>query len=619
MILPWLILAVSATLTGLGYLLTEALPQLPKLYFLSLFLVAYALVAWPTLKKAVLNLVKGKVFTEYLLMSVATLVAFVLGEFTEAVAVMLFYETGEHIQHLAVHRARRSIAALLDQRPDVARVLLPNGSIAERKATDLHVGDVIEVRRGEKLPADCLLLSQEALINTAALTGEPTPKLLPEGSQLLAGMLNEGPVFTAQVSASYRDSRLSKILELVHTAGLRKASTERFISRFAKYYTPAVSLIAVAVALLPALWVKDYELREWIYRGLIFLVISCPCALLISIPLGFFGGIGAASRRGILFKGSDFLDRILQVNTLLLDKTGTLTQGEPAVQTIVVAEGSAFDAGQVLHLAAALEAGSTHPLARAVIRHAGALRHAATEVQEQGAAGMSGIVDGHRVLAGNERLLSRHNVPIPDPHRGHDHSDIFVAIDGAFAGIICLEDPLRPEAAEALNALRKSGIARVEILSGDSEGPVAKVAQQLNITVHHSKLLPEDKYRIAQEHIARGEVVAFVGDGINDAPVLALAHVGIAMGGAGSDAALESADVVIHGDDLRRIALARTIARATRRIVWQNITLALGVKALVLVLGALGHSSLWAAIFADVGVALLAILNAMRLGWKRHY
>lgn len=596
----------------------QLFPQVPSIITIPLYILVYLPVAWSTLAAALKGILKGKIFTEYFLMSLATIVALCMGEYTEAVMVMLFYQTGEFFQHMAVDRARNSIAEMIDQRPEMAQVADDAGNVREVKAKELKAGWLLTVNRGGKIAADGVLLSDETILNTAALTGESTPRPFLKNDVVLAGMINEGPVINIRVSADYADSRLSNILKLVHTAGLKKATAERFISRFARYYTPSVVAAATAVVLLPMLWDKAYDFHEWLYRGLIFLIISCPCALLISIPLGFFGGIGAASRRGILIKGADFLDRLPKVTTLLLDKTGTLTTGKPEVVSISVSPHLNWSENDLLQHTAALENMSSHPLAKAVVSKAGALQYVATEVKEAGAAGMTGRVNGHRLLAGNQRLLQREGVPLPPSSRPHAHSDVLIAVDGQYAGCICLDDTLRPETNDAIQALRAEGISHFAILSGDTEGSVKKTAELTGIAEHHSALLPEDKYRIAETLIQKGEVVAFAGDGINDAPVLALCQVGIAMGANGADAAIASADIVIHGDNLLRIAQAIRIAKATQRIVWQNIIFALAVKAAVLVMGTLGYTSLWAAIFADVGVALLAILNAVRLQWMKH-
>ncbi|WP_400190882.1 heavy metal translocating P-type ATPase [Hymenobacter sp. B81] len=573
---------------------------------------AFLLVGWKVLKAAALSLPSGQVFNEFLLMSLATLGAFAIGEYPEGVAVMLFYTVGELFQDAAVNRAKRSIRALLEVQATEVTVLRAGGSqVLDPRAVQL--GEVLEIKPGEKVALDGTLQTAAASFNTAALTGESAPQTRQPGETVLAGMVNLDTLAHVRVTAAFADTRLSRILAMVQDAVGRKAKTQQFITRFARIYTPIVVGLAALLVLLPAFLVADYVLRDWLYRALVFLVISCPCALVISIPLGYFGGIGAASRAGILFKGSNFLDVLREIDTVVLDKTGTLTQGVFAVQRVQPAPGT--DAAELLRLAAALEAKSTHPIARAVVDYAGAAAAGAdvTEVEEIAGHGLRGRVAGQQVLAGNARLLARFGVAYPPEVDAVADSLVAVAIDGHYAGYLVVADAPKPDATRAVRELRADGITRLVMLSGDQDRVVQRVARELGIAEAHGGLLPEDKARYVQQYLREGRKLAFVGDGVNDAPVVALADVGIAMGGLGSDATIETADVVIQTDQPSKIATARRIARATHRVVWQNIWLAFGVKALVLALGAGGLATMWEAVFADVGVALLAILNAVRI------
>ena len=573
---------------------------------------AFGLVGWKVVKTAVLSIPSGNVFNEFLLMSLATIGAFAIGEYPEGVAVMLFYTVGELFQDAAVNRAKRSIRALLEiQATEVTVIRQGQPLVLDPK--EVVVGDTIEVKPGEKVALDGTLIKGPASFNTAALTGESVPQTKQAGEVVLAGMVNLESLIQVAVTAGYQDTKLARILAMVQDAVGRKAKTQQFITKFAKVYTPIVVALAVLLVLVPYFVVDDYVFRTWLYRALVFLVISCPCALVISIPLGYFGGIGAASKAGILFKGSNFLDVMRELDTVVLDKTGTLTQGVFAVQQVQPVAG--LDAAQLLRLVGALETKSTHPIATAVVRHVGAVATgvAVENVEEIAGHGLRGRVEGRDVLAGNPRLLAKFSVAYPAEVDQILDSIVVAAIDGKYAGYLTVADALKEDAARAVQELRADGITKIVMLSGDKDSVVQRVAKELGIAEAHGGLLPEDKARYVQQYKDAGRRLAFVGDGVNDAPVVALADVGIAMGGLGSDATIETADVVIQTDHPSKIATARRIARATHRVVWQNIWLAFLVKGVVLALGAGGLATMWEAVFADVGVALLAILNAVRI------
>ncbi|MCR5889444.1 cadmium-translocating P-type ATPase [Hymenobacter sp. J193] len=573
--------------------------------------VAFLLVGWKVLKAAVLSVPTGNVFNEFLLMSLATLGAFAIGEYPEGVAVMLFYTVGELFQDAAVNRAKRSIRALLEIQATEVTVVRDGRNLV-LAPEQVQIGDLMEVKPGEKVALDGALQTPVASFNTAALTGESAPQTRQAGETVLAGMINLETLAHVQVTAAFEDTQLSKILLMVQSAVGRKAKTQQFITRFARIYTPIVVGLAVLLVLVPWFVVEDYVFRQWLYRALVFLVVSCPCALVISIPLGYFGGIGAASRAGILFKGSNFLDVLRELDMVVMDKTGTLTQGVFAVQQVQPAPGT--DAAELLRLVGALEAKSTHPIAKAVVKHAGTPAGIAVEsVEEIAGHGLRGRVEGMEVLAGNTRLLRRFNVGYPPEVDQVTDSLVVGAINGRYAGYLTVADAPKPDAAQAVQELKADGITRLVMLSGDKDSIVQRVARELGISEAHGGLLPEDKARYVQQYKAEGHRLAFVGDGVNDAPVVALADVGIAMGGLGSDATIETADVVIQTDHPSKIATARRIARATHSVVWQNIWLAFVVKGIVLALGAGGLATMWEAVFADVGVALLAILNAVRI------
>ncbi|NVO29771.1 heavy metal translocating P-type ATPase [Hymenobacter lapidiphilus] len=575
--------------------------------------VAFLLVGWKVLRAAAVSLPTGNVFNEFLLMSLATLGAFAIGEYPEGVAVMLFYTVGELFQDAAVNRAKRSIRALLEIQATEVTVLR-DGQRLVIDPKEVQLEDLMEVRPGEKVALDGTLVAGPASFNTAALTGESAPQTKQAGEMVLAGMINLDTLVQVSVTAAFADTKLSRILAMVQDAVGRKARTQQFITRFAKIYTPIVVLLAVVLVLVPLAVVDDYVFRDWLYRALVFLVISCPCALVISIPLGYFGGIGAASKNGILFKGSNFLDVLRAIDTVVMDKTGTLTEGVFAVREVVAAPGT--EAAELLRLVGALETKSTHPIAKAVVQHAqpSATAIAAVEsVEEIAGHGLRGQVAGRTLLAGNTKLLRKFDVTYPPEVDAVVDSIVVLALDGQYAGYLTVADAPKADAARAVQELRADGITKLVMLSGDKDSIVQRVAAELGITEAHGGLLPEDKARYVQQYLDEGRKLAFVGDGVNDAPVVALADVGIAMGGLGSDATIETADVVIQTDHPSKIATARRIARATHTVVWQNIWLAFIVKGVVLALGAGGLATMWEAVFADVGVALLAILNAVRI------
>jgi Cd2+/Zn2+-exporting ATPase len=575
------------------------------------YIVAYLPVGLPVLREAYESITKGDVFSEFFLMCIATIGAFAIGEFPEGVAVMLFYTIGENFQGLAVSRAKSNIKSLLDQRPDEVSVL-ENNVATKVKAADVAIGSVIQLKAGEKLGLDGELLSDTASFNTAALTGESKPDTKVKGETVLAGMINGNTIALVKVTTAYKDSKLSKILEMVQNATTKKAPAELFIRKFAKIYTPIVVYLAIAICLLPWLIVDKYVFSDWLYRALVFLVISCPCALVISIPLGYFGGIGAASKNGILFKGSNFLDSISTIQNVVMDKTGTMTEGVFKVQEVIIQEG--FDKDEILKLVNVLESQSTHPVATAIHNHVGKI-DALIElknVEEISGHGLKAVINGKELHVGNFKLMDKFNIKYDLDPNEVVYTTIAIAYDNKFAGYLTIADEIKEDAQEAVSKLKALGV-KVTMLSGDKTNVVQFVADKLGITNAYGDLLPEDKVNKLNEIKAKNETVAFVGDGVNDAPVIALSTVGIAMGGLGSDATIETADVVIQDDKPSKIAMAINIGKQTKKIVWQNITLAFVVKAFVLILGAGGLATMWEAVFADVGVALLAILNAVRI------
>lgn len=590
-----------------------------KYVALGWYLLAYLPVGLPVMKEAWESIRQKDIFSEFTLMSIATLGAFYIGEYPEGVAVMLFYSLGELFQEKAVDKAKRNISALLDVRPETATVIKGDKSMVEAPQR-VQVGEIIEVKAGERVPLDGAMLGEVAAFNTSALTGESTPRNIRKGEEVLAGMIATDKVVRVQVTKPFEQSALSRILELVQNASERKAPAELFIRKFARVYTPIVTGLAVLIVLLPFLYsLVDaqfaFAFNDWLYRALVFLVISCPCALVVSIPLGYFGGIGAASRLGVLFKGGNYLDAITRINTVVFDKTGTLTKGTFEVQSCTAQPGTTEE--RLVQLAASAERNSTHPIAKAIADYAGQRNIellSATDITEIAGHGLQTTIDGERVLVGNTRLMDKFQVKYPEELADIADTIVVCAIGTQYAGYLLLSDTLKEDAFKAIEELKALNITNIQILSGDKQAIVTNFAGKLGITQAYGDLLPDGKVKHIEElRSDPANQIAFVGDGINDAPVLALSNVGIAMGGLGSDAAIETADVVIQTDQPSKVATAIRAGRQTRRIVWQNISLAFGVKLLVLVLGAGGLATLWEAVFADVGVALIAIVNAIRI------
>jgi len=575
------------------------------------YAVAYLPVGFPVIKEGWNSIKNGDFFTEFLLMSIATIGAFAIGEYPEGVAVMLFYAVGELFQSAAVKRAKGSIKALLDVRPNEALVYRDNNYVSVNPET-VAIGEKVQVRVGEKIPLDGILLSEKGSFNTAALTGESKPDTIAKGEKVFAGSINLDGVIEIKTTKEFKDSSIARILDMVQNATARKSKTELFIRKFAKIYTPIVVFLAIALTFLPYFFVDDYVFSDWLYRALIFLVISCPCALVISIPLGYFGGLGAASKNGILFKGASYLDEMTKVNTVVMDKTGTVTKGVFKIKEI---KAIGWKEPEFMKYLMAMEEQSTHPIAKAIMDYkADGEDFQASEVSEVAGKGLKGTVNGKTVLVGNKSLMISNNIEVPSETDNIVESIVMVSIEGKFAGYVIIADELKDDAHEAIKQIRESGISKIIMLSGDKDSITQQVAKEMGIDTAKGGLLPEDKLNEVEKLMSENDGrVAFIGDGINDAPVLAVSDVGIAMGGLGSDVAIETADVIIQTDQPSKIAKAIKIGRSTRRIVYQNIALAFGVKAVVLVLGAGGLATMWEAVFADVGVALLAILNAVRL------
>lgn len=606
---------LSFILLAIGIVLEQVKPEVFKKELqLLVYGIAYYAVGKPVVWKALKKLFTADLFNEFFLMSLATIGAFAIGEYAEGVAVMLFYTVGELFQEAAVNRAKRSIESLLKLQVEEVTVL-SNGKVDIKHPKEVEIGQVIQVKPGEKVALDGELLTEHAAFNTAALTGESVPDDKKRGDSVLAGMVNLNTLVEIKITSKYEDTKLSKILKLVQEATGRKAKTQRFITSFAKVYTPIVVFLAVALTFLPYFFTETYAFNDWLYRAFIFLVISCPCALVVSIPLGYFGGIGAASKNGILFKGSNYLDQIAKVDTVAMDKTGTLTKGIFEVQQIVSDE---FDQADFVKMVAALEASSTHPIAQAIVKYAGKTYKeiSVSDVEEISGHGLKGKVNNNVMLVGNGKLLDKFNVSFDKQLNMLTDTTVLVAVNGEFAGYVTIADTLKEDAETAIKALHQANIKEIIMLSGDKQAVVDKIAGQLGLDKAFGGLLPEDKVKEVKRLKSEGRLVAFIGDGVNDAPVITVADVGLAMGGLGSDAAIETADVVIQTDHPSKIATAINIGKATKRIVWQNIGLAFGVKLLVLILGAGGLATMWEAVFADVGVALLAIFNAMRIQHK---
>lgn len=596
------------------------LPFFREGYFsLIWYVVAYLPVGLPVMKEAWESMKDKDYFSEFTLMFVATLGAFYIGEYPEGVAVMLFYSVGELFQEKAVDKAKRNIGALLDVRPEEAAVVRDERVVIENPQS-VKVGETIEIKTGGRVPLDGMMLNEVAAFNTAALTGESVPRSIRMGEEVLAGMIVTDKVIRIKVIRPFDKSALARILELVQNASERKAPAELFIRKFARVYTPIVIGLAVLIVLLPFIYSLItpqflFTFNDWLYRALVFLVISCPCALVVSIPLGYFGGIGAASRLGILFKGGNYLDAVTKINTVVFDKTGTLTKGTFEVQSCNCESGVSEE--ELIRMIASVESSSTHPIAKAVVNYAGRRDielSSVTDSKEYAGLGLEAAVNGIQVLAGNGRLLSKFQIEYPPELLSITDTIVVCAIGNKYAGYLLLSDSLKEDAKIAIQNLKALGIQNIQILSGDKQSIVSNFAEKLGISEAYGDLLPDGKVKHLEELRQHAEnQVAFVGDGMNDAPVLALSNVGIAMGGLGSDAAIETADVVIQTDQPSKVAEAIKVGKLTRRIVWQNISLAFGVKLLVLILGAGGLATLWEAVFADVGVALIAIMNAVRI------
>ena len=610
----WTIIKAASGLLLLiaGLVFEEEIRNTP--FHIAEFLVfgtAYLIVGWGVLSSAVKNIIRGQVFNEQFLMAIATLGAFAIHQMPEAVAVMLFYVTGELFQDIAVGRSRKSIKSLLEIRPDYAN-LKSNNEILKVSPDVVKVGELIIVRAGEKIPLDGTILEGTSFVDTAALTGESVLRRVKVTDDVMAGMINQSGLLTIKVNKVFGESSVSRILQLVENATSQKAETEKFITTFARYYTPIVVIGAFLVAILPPLIFSGQTFDEWIYRALVVLVISCPCALVISIPLGYFGGIGLASRKGILVKGSNFLDALTRITTVVFDKTGTLTKGEFKVSEVVTSNG--FSKEEILEYAAYSEFNSNHPVAQSILE---AYKNKIdtskiTQTEEISGHGIKAVVSGKAILAGNDKLLHKEN--IEHPVCQVDGTVIHVAIDRIYAGYIIISDRLKDDALEAIEKLKAKNIQTV-MLTGDNKFAARAFAEKLGIDRFYPELLPEDKVNHIEQIIAENKKgkVAFVGDGINDAPVLARADVGIAMGALGSDAAIETADVVLMTDSPSKVALAIDVAKSTRNIVWQNIYFAMGVKLLFILLGVFGIATMWEAVFGDMGVALIAIFNALRI------
>lgn len=574
----------------------------------AVYLLAYIIIGLEIIIKAVRNLVAGHPFDEYFLMTVATLGAFAIGEYPEGVAVMLFYQVGEFFQGLAVNHSRKSISSLVDIRPDYAN-LEKDGKISVVNPKDVHIDDIIVIKPGEKVPLDGLVIEGKSSVDTSNITGESVPRNIQAGDTLLSGFVNNEGLLKMQVKKEFKDSTVSKILDLVENAASKKAPTERFITKFARYYTPIVVFIALAIGIIPPLFL-GYNISDWAYRAFVFLVISCPCALVISIPLGFFGGIGGASKVGILVKGGNYLEALTDVDTMVFDKTGTITKGIFKVTKIEGFNGHSQE--EVLELAALSESFSNHPIGRSIVAaYGGEIDKAkVTSYREIAGKGIEAEIDGSKILIGNEKLFKDNNIEIVEVES--IGTIAYVGKDGVHIGTIEVSDELKDNVVDHIKEIKSAGIKTV-MLSGDKEETAKKVGRMVNIDRVYGDLLPQDKVRIFEDILSKSKgKVAFIGDGVNDAPVLARADIGVAMGGLGSDAAIEASDIVIMTDEIGKLATGIRIAKNTKKIVIQNIVFALGVKLAVLALGAFGLASMWEAVFADVGVSIIAILNSMR-------
>ena len=571
-------------------------------------LIPYLIVGYDVIKKAAHNIKNGQVFDENFLMMIATFGAFVVSEYIEAVAVMLFYQVGELFQSYAVGKSRESITALMEICPEYANLEV-DGEIEEVDPDDVEIDSIILIKPGEKVPLDGVVIEGESFLDTSALTGESVPRKIVAGEDIISGCINGSGTLRVRVTKEFDDSTVAKILELVENATNKKAKVENFITRFAKYYTPFVTIAALILAIIPPIILQDNWLI-WLERACTFLVVSCPCALVISVPMGFFGGIGAASKDGVLVKGSNYLELLSEMDTIVFDKTGTLTNG---VFEVTKVHAIGREQEELLQMVASLESYSTHPIAESICAANKLEVEKVSEVEEISGHGLSGTIDGKRILAGNYKLMQKYEIAC-ESYEGNG-TVVYIAIDGKYAGYVVISDTIKNGIQEAINSLKKSGVSKTVMLTGDRKETALAVGKEVGVDEVHYELLPANKVEKVEELLAvAGEKkrVAFVGDGINDAPVLARADIGIAMGSLGSDAAIEAADIVIMDDDIRKISSVIKISKKTMAIVKQNIVFALGVKGLVLILGAIGMASMWAAVFADVGVAVIAILNSMR-------
>lgn len=611
-----LIRIIISSVLLVALMITSKLVQLNKWVEFVLFLVPYLIIGYDILKKAIKGIAKGQVFDENFLMAVATIGAVALGDFAEGAAVMLFYQIGELFQSVAVGKSRRNITSLMDIRPDYANVEV-DGKLEKVDPDDVEIGTDIIVNPGEKVPIDGVVVSGESTLNTSALTGESVPRSVKSGDEIISGCINLTGVLRIKTSKEFGDSTVSKILDLVENSSMKKSKSENFITKFARYYTPAVCGGALVLAVLPpiirmimgesAMW------GDWITRALTFLVISCPCALVISIPLSFFAGIGCASANGVLVKGSNYLEALSDTQYIVFDKTGTLTKGVFEVTGIYPANG--FDESTIIGLASYAESASNHPISISLKKYFGKeiKRDSVSDIEEIAGHGVSAVVNGHKVYAGNIKLMHKENIAVDAEH--NEGTVVYVSCDGVYAGCIVISDVVKDNSKKAISNLKKSGIDKTVMLTGDSKETAKRVAENLGLDEYHAELLPADKVEWVEKLLGEKspkKKLAFVGDGINDAPVLSRADIGIAMGALGSDAAIEAADIVLMDDDPSKIALARKISVHTLKIVKENIWFALIVKAVCLVLGALGIANMWIAIFADVGVMVLAVLNAIR-------
>ena len=583
-----------------------------ELYSNILYVIAYIIVGYDIVLKAVRNIFKGKVFDENFLMTVATIGAFCIGEFPEAVAVMLFYQIGELFQSYAVDRSRKSVASLMDIRPDYANVYRDD-EIERVDPDEVNIGEIILVKPGEKIPLDGIVVDGESMLNTQALTGESVPRKVTVNDEVLSGCINNDGILKIKVSKEFEESTVSKILDLVENASSRKSKSENFINKFAKYYTPIVVIVSVALAVIPPLVIKEALFSDWLYRALSFLVVSCPCALVISIPLSFFGGIGAASKIGVLIKGSNYLEALASAEIVVCDKTGTLTEGVFKVQKI---DAIGYSDDELLRYAAYAEGFSNHPISISLKQayNKEINEKLVTETQEISGKGVLAKVDGKMVLVGNEKIMKEYNIKFQKSEE--TGTIVYVAINDEFAGTILIADKIKEDSYKAVKLFKNNNVRKVVMLTGDRDNISESVANELNLDEYHAELLPQDKVSWVEKLMTQkssGGKLIFVGDGINDAPVLALSDIGVAMGGLGSDAAIEAADVVIMTDEPSKIASSVQISKKTMRIVKQNIVFAIAVKIGVLILSAFGVSTMWEAVFADVGVSVLAIVNALRV------